>query len=247
MAAGRDCTILRKSMRKYLVFLLITTAMVGSFGFLLGGMTVAGLFMVLYLGMWGVVFLSAEGHIMSTYRASLELPPGLRVTFDRALEGQNLNSRPQLAVFDDPAPEILSIRSVWGDGTVLLSSGTLAALSEGELRDILRTISMRLPLAQLRLRTTLGSLALRFLNRLPQNSRELLRGSPLPSETSTRIGFFRWLRFLVFTSLASWIMNLAGFAKNSPIEPCALRKVTQIRRIWGPSSPARLLASYLFI
>lgn len=110
-------------------FVITGALLAGTSGVICGGV----------IGLLGMILIAAysEHGIAKAYHAEKPIPQGLMRTL-QFIDEEGSEPTPHLLVYSDPTPNVFTVRSFGGKGTVLLSQGLVALLNEEELRAILR-------------------------------------------------------------------------------------------------------------
>lgn len=194
--------------RRLAVFVLAGALPCAAVGYSLGhvrGLLIAEAAFVLF------VFLAAfraEKAILKTYRVRSETPEGVGRSLDRVLSLLG-GPEPRVFSFSDPAPQALVVRSPGGPGSILLSEGLLGALTEEELRSLLRAGVLRLRARGACFQSLCAWLAQLSLELAPKAWVELLFGELRWHEDLGAVGA---VRFLMVYSLSKFFVGLGRAA-----------------------------------
>ncbi len=155
----------------------------------------------------------SERVILRKFSGTRELPMGLAKSLEYGMAGlADLEElRPKLAVFPSSAPNAVVVRELGSPGTLLLSQGLLALLSEPELRSILRLCAVELRSPGIRIRSLSAVLALWVLELAPRNWVEtILTGRRIPKPNSKNsLGPFSAMLFLLLFPAARSFLALS--------------------------------------
>jgi hypothetical protein len=184
----------------------------------------------------------AERSVSRAHFAGKNIPKGLSRTLAIAMEGQP-GKVPHILIFADPSPNALLIRSLGGRGTILLSQGLIALLSEEELRSVLRLCVSRIREPGIVLQSFCCTLVVWALNFAPYAWVNLVfEGRELSSSDERFLGPFSALGFLVLFPAVRFFITFGRppLRNQQPIGlggtySSAVQKITQAVHIWGPS------------
>lgn len=151
-------------------------------GFLLFG--VMGAVVGLALGDLVLVFvgLRTERVVSRFLRAGELADIPLQRTFERVVTELETAKdyevmRPEVWLYPDALPNALAVRGFGGDGSIFLSQGLVAQLTEAEIRAVLKTSLLRLQESQWVLNSLCAGLAIRIFRRMPVGWKKLLFSS----------------------------------------------------------------------
>jgi hypothetical protein len=178
------------------------------------------------LGVWasywavlGAIFflgLTLEQRFTRLCRAAPRLSEGFQLTIRRAFEDLPL-PWPLVRVFPSALPQFAVVRSWGGAGSVFVSEGLAALLSEEELRAVLRWCALRCARPGLSLQSLFGQMAIWAFSCIPEGWRSTVLEQALPrfdrSSSKEVRGLRPWssLRFLVFFPFANGFFRLSQF------------------------------------
>lgn len=195
-------------LRRVLQLVIATALPIAAFGYLLGGYRGASIAaLVSLLGMLIATY-RAERGLLRIYRVREREVAGPRRSLDRVMDRIGGDS-PRVFSFSDPSPQALVVRGLAGPGSILLSEGLLGALSEEELRELLKAAVSRLRAPGSRLQTLCAWLAHGVFELAPRPWLELFFGELRWHERLSPLGA---LRFLVVFATARFFIDLGRLA-----------------------------------
>lgn len=206
------------------------------FGLFLGlkGMIPAAL---LVAGFLFYAALRVEKGLIRIFHARDYRSTGIDHSIELAMESAHprLSRRPRIMSYPDLLPNAIIIRSLGGNGAVLLSQGLLSQLNEEELRSVLSVCLLRLDQPGWVFTSVCSMLAVWTFSIAPRAWTQLAISSRSNSEQ--RFTALSLLRFLLLFPLANFFVRLATPAQlpraPDPSAFIAMRKIDRIVRSIG--------------
>lgn len=155
-------------------------------------------------------------------------------------QGSCPSDMPQLLIYADPLPNALSVRRMAGNGSILLSTGLLAQMSEAELRAVLKANLFCVRQARWAFSSLCACLLFGLLKLAPRTWVDGKRPVRL-NESAWVAGYFLllfpWIRFLLKMGDPGRFDGSLGFEWDS-----AVRKIkSSIHCLGHPECPGALM------
>jgi hypothetical protein len=217
--------------RRLFVFLLFTAIPFAALGFAIAELE--GLACGLLVFALVLVFASAKAErgVLKIYHVRAKPPEGASRSLERVAVSMG-GDAPRILSFSDPAPQALVTRGLSGPGSILISEGLLGALSEEELRELLRACVTRLRRRGVRFQTLCAWLSHGALELAPRPWIELVFGELRWHES---LGVWGALRFVSIFSVSHFFADLGRVAVVDA--PRALRRLpTTAGEVINPGS-----------
>lgn len=193
----------------------------------------------------GVLLLSAlcaERAVKKVCKATDRASPGMARTIELVMR-QHPAAVPRVLIYPDPFPNALVVRSLGSTGTLFLSQGLIALLTDQELQAILGMCIEALGRPGILLQSFSSTLALWVLSGWPEAWRNLVFPGRLKWKEQKRIlSPLSTLPILVLFPVALVFYRLGHLQLPEPQSSrldenrsIAVRKINQTLRIWGLS------------
>ena len=210
----------------------------------------------LSLGALGVLFIAifSESLTAHIFKGSPSIQSGSLLTLREALDAGNRRRIPDLYVYPDPIPDVLTLRSFGGKGAILLSQGLLSLVSEEELRGLLRLSDRRNFQRGAVLQGFCLFVAMILFKSAPRSwgnllysaeSTQIERGVGTRSELGPfsaliSVLFFPFIRFLL--KMGNLELDAQCQIELSPACLSALHKINQAVQVLRPGRPQHFLS-----
>lgn len=183
------------------------------------------------------IALATEKLIAQTYDAHSKIPAGLRRSLDLVLEESGRDFA-RILIYPNPLPNALVVRRIGGHGSILISQGLVALLSEGELRKVLKMCLARLEEPTLVFQSLNSVFAVGVLGLVPRSWFKLVFGGRLPDNLEkTELGPFSTLIFLILFPVVQFFLNAGAVPPSSKTRAVAGRSPISIDQKIGSLIP----------
>lgn len=171
------------------------------------------------------LLVSSEKLLSQLYQAHLEIPQGLRRSLEMAIQGRH-GGLPKILMFSEPTPSILFARSLGQKGTIFVSQGLVAFLSETELRRVFNLCGLKLQGKKILFQSLCATIVLLLLRISPPGwSQFMISGQKIASKDYQLLTPFSLLVFFIFPPILQFFskagsqLNLKDSLEFSPEFP----------------------------
>jgi heat shock protein HtpX len=203
-----------------------------------------------------LIALTSEKILPQIFGAQSQVPAGLRRTLDCVLKGTDFK-RPRILIYADSYPNALVVRAITGRGSILVSQGMIALLSDRELREVMKLCLVRLGERTLVFQSLSSIFAICVLSLIPRSWSKLAFGRQISySKKETELGPFSTLVFLLlypvvqfFLSVGTWSFTASDEKKrilNETICSSAVQKMAGLIPLFGNRQNHATASLYVF-